>query len=153
MILRRLAVCLVPLLFSAPALAAKCGGDFQTFIAAISQEARAQGVSQAVITQALGNVSQDQAVLAFDRRQRGTFNKTFEQYVATRVGLARIKRASAMLQRHASLLARIEQRFGVRKVRCCDHNRIHTKGIKLFVRLDDRDVRLHATRQPSSSRR
>jgi lytic murein transglycosylase len=113
MILRRLAVCLVPLLFSAPALAAKCGGDFQTFIAAISQEARAQGVSQAVITQALGNVSQDQAVLAFDRRQRGTFNKTFEQYVATRVGPARIKRASAMLQRHASLLARIEQRFGV----------------------------------------
>ena len=42
-------------------------GLFQTFIAAISQEARAQGVSQAVITQALGNVSQDQAVLAFDR--------------------------------------------------------------------------------------
>jgi lytic murein transglycosylase len=113
MILRRLAVCLVPLLLATPALAAKCGGDFQAFIAAMSREAQAQGVSQAVISQALGNVAQDQAVLAFDRRQRGTFNKTFEQYVSTRVGAARIKRATAMMQRHAALLSRIEQRFGV----------------------------------------
>ena len=96
-----------------PAFAAQCGGDFQSFISAFSREAQGQGVSSAVISQALGGVSQDQAVLAFDRRQRGTFNKTFEQYVSTRVGAARIKRASAMLQRHAGLLQRIEQRFGV----------------------------------------
>ncbi len=93
--------------------AAQCGGDFNAFVASISREAQAQGVSQAVLSQALGGVAQDQAVLAFDRRQRGTFNKTFEQYVATRVGAARIKRASAMMQRHSALLARIEQRFGV----------------------------------------
>ena len=93
--------------------AAQCGGDFNSFISAMSREAQAQGVSQAVLSQALGGVSLDPAVLAFDRRQRGTFNKTFEQYVATRVGPARIKRASAMMQRHAALLSRIEQRFGV----------------------------------------
>jgi len=93
--------------------AAQCGGDFSSFVASISREAQAAGVSRAVIDQALGGVTQDQAVLAFDRRQRGTFNKTFEQYVATRVGAARIKRASAMLERHAALLSRIEQRFGV----------------------------------------
>jgi membrane-bound lytic murein transglycosylase B len=58
-------------------------------------------------------VTQDPAVLSFDRRQRGTFNKTFEQYVSTRVGPGRIKTGKAMLQRHASLLARIQQRFGV----------------------------------------
>ncbi|MBX9711017.1 MAG: lytic murein transglycosylase, partial [Xanthobacteraceae bacterium] len=40
-------------------------------------------------------------------------NKTFEQYVATRVGPGRIATGRAMLQRHASLLSRIEQRFGV----------------------------------------
>jgi lytic murein transglycosylase len=118
MILRPLAaflliLTLAPMTWATPAFAAQCGGDFQTFIASISREAQAQGVSQAIISQALGDVSQDQAVLAFDRRQRGTFNKTFEQYVATRVGAARIKRASAMLQRHASILSRIEQRFGV----------------------------------------
>ena len=52
-------------------------------------------------------------MLAFDRRQRGTFNKTFEQYVSTRVGPGRINTGRAMLQRHASLLSRIERQFGV----------------------------------------
>jgi lytic murein transglycosylase len=113
MISRALAAFLLMLTFAAEAGAAQCGGDFQTFIASISREAQSQGVSQAVLSQALGGVTQDQAVLAFDRRQRGTFNKTFEQYVATRVGAARVKRATAMMQRHASLLARVEQRFGV----------------------------------------
>lgn len=96
-----------------PALAARCGGDFNTFVAAMSAEARAAGVSPAVISQALSGVTQDPAVLAFDRRQRGTFNKTFEQYAATRVGPGRIKIGRQMLQRHAALLARVEKRFGV----------------------------------------
>ena len=113
MIARALAALLLTLTLATEAFAAQCGGDFQTFIASISREAQSQGISQAVISQALGGVTQDQAVLAFDRRQRGTFNKTFEQYVATRVGPARIKRATAMMQRHASLLSRVERQFGV----------------------------------------
>ena len=96
-----------------PAHAARCGGDFNAFIAAMSQEAAAAGISQAVISQALGGVTQDPKVLAFDRRQRGTFNKTFEQYVSTRVGPGRINMGRQMLQRHGSLLSRIEQKFGV----------------------------------------
>ena len=52
-------------------------------------------------------------MLAFDRRQRGTFNKTFEDYVATRVSASRIRRGTQMLQRHASMLSRIERQFGV----------------------------------------
>ncbi|WP_291866547.1 lytic murein transglycosylase [Bradyrhizobium sp.] len=101
------------LIGATPALAARCGGDFNTFVAAMSAEAQAAGVSPAVISQALGGVTQDPAVLAFDRRQRGTFNKTFEQYVSTRVGPGRINMGRQMLQRHAALLARIEKRFGV----------------------------------------
>ncbi len=104
---------IAPLLASAPAVAARCGGDFNAFVASFSREAQAEGISQAVISQALGGVTQDQNVLAFDRRQRGTFNKTFEQYVATRVGAGRINGARAMLQRHAALLSRIERQFGV----------------------------------------
>lgn len=96
-----------------PAHAARCGGDFNTFVAAMSQEAAAAGVSQAVISQALGGVTQDPKVLAFDRRQRGTFTKTFEQYVSTRVGPGRINMGRQMLQKHASLLSRIEKQFGV----------------------------------------
>src|SRR3984893_10729922 len=79
----------------------------------MSQEAAASGISQSVISQALGGVQQDMGVLNFDRRQRGTFNKSFEQYVSTRVGPGRINTGRAMLQRHAALLSSIEARFGV----------------------------------------
>ena len=101
------------LIAAGPAFAARCGGDFNIFVAAMSAEAQAAGISPAVISQALSGVTQDPAVLNFDRRQRGTFNKSFEQYVATRVGAGRINGARAMLARHAALLSRIEQQFGV----------------------------------------
>ncbi len=111
--LRLAVVATVLAALTVPAGAAQCGGDFQTFVANISREAAAAGISQTVISQALGGVTQDQGVLAFDRRQRGTFNKSFEQYVATRVGPGRIRTGMAMLQRQASLLSRIERQFGV----------------------------------------
>jgi lytic murein transglycosylase len=104
---------LAGLSLSTPSHAARCGGDFNTFVAAMSQEAAAAGISQAVIGQAFAGITQDPAVLTFDRRQRGTFNKSFEQYVSTRVGPGRINIGRQMLQRHGSLLARIEQKFGV----------------------------------------
>jgi lytic murein transglycosylase len=97
----------------APASAAQCGGDFNGFIASFAREAAAQGVSQQVIASAFAGISLDPAVLAFDRRQRGTFQRTFEQYAATRVIPARVNRARQLLQRHAALLSRIEQQFGV----------------------------------------
>jgi lytic murein transglycosylase len=109
----RWAICLGVVICSTPTYAARCGGDFNTFIAAMSQEAAAAGISQAVIAQAFAGVTQDPAVLAFDRRQRGTFNKSFEQYVSTRVGPGRINIGRQMLLKHGSLLARIEQKFGV----------------------------------------
>jgi lytic murein transglycosylase len=109
----RLAVFLGALAFATPTFAARCGGDFNTFVASMSAEAQAAGISQGVISQALGGVTEDAAVLNFDRRQRGTFTKTFEQYVSTRVGPGRINTGRAMLQRYAPLLASIEARFGV----------------------------------------
>jgi lytic murein transglycosylase len=109
----RLAILLFALFSATPSFAARCGGDFNAFVASISAEATAAGVSQSVISQALGGVTEDAAVLNFDRRQRGTFQKSFEQYVATRVGAGRIRTGQAMLQRHAALLSRIERQFGV----------------------------------------
>jgi lytic murein transglycosylase len=101
------------LILTGPSFAARCGGDFNSFIAAMSSEAQAAGVSQAVISQAFGGVTQDAAVLNFDRRQRYTFKKSFEQYVSTRVGPGRINTGRAMLQRNAALLSRIEAQYGV----------------------------------------
>ena len=104
-------VCLTSL--ANAAVAAQCGGDFNTFVGAMSREAAAAGISRAVIDQAFAGVTSDPAVLSFDRRQRGTFTKSFEAYAATRVTAARVKRAQAYMQRNASLLARIERQYGV----------------------------------------
>ncbi|MGY8709769.1 lytic murein transglycosylase [Bradyrhizobium sp. 18BD] len=93
--------------------AARCGGDFNSFVASMTSEAQAAGVSGSVTSAAFSGITQDGAVLAFDRRQRYTFNKSFEQYVSTRVGPGRINGGRALLQRHAALLSRIEQQFGV----------------------------------------
>jgi lytic murein transglycosylase len=111
---RRLLLALVFLFVAAPAFAAQCGGDFNAFLAAMARDAQAQGVSRAVIDQSFAGLTPDPAVLAFDRRQRGMFHsKSFEEYAATRVIPARINRARKLMQVHAALLQRIEQRFGV----------------------------------------
>jgi lytic murein transglycosylase len=100
-------------LLLAPARAAQCGGDFHAFVASMSREAAAAGISRAVIDQALAGVTEDAAVLNFDRRQHATFRKSFEAYAATRVTAGRIKTGRAMLTRHAALLSRVERQFGV----------------------------------------
>ena len=104
---------LMDVLIPGAAQAARCGGDFNAFLANVSADAQNAGVSPSVISSSLAGVTQDGSVLAFDRRQRYTFNKSFEQYVSTRVGAGRINGGRAMLARHAALLARIEQQFGV----------------------------------------
>ena len=111
--MRSTAILFCSLLFAAPAGAATCGGDFGVFLGAMSREAAAAGISRTVTDSAFGGLTQDGAVLAFDRRQRGTFRKTFEEYAATRVVPARINRARQLMRRHAALLARIERQFGV----------------------------------------
>jgi membrane-bound lytic murein transglycosylase B len=105
--------CCLAVVLGAPAQAARCGGDFNGFLNEISREAQAKGVSSAVISQAFAGLSPDPAVLAFDRRQRGTFRKSFEEYARTRVIPARINRAKQLMQRHAALLQRVERQFGV----------------------------------------
>ena len=108
-----IAILFCALSFAAPAGAATCGGDFNAFLSAMGREATAAGISRSVLDSAFAGVTLDGAVLAFDRRQRGTFNRGFEQYAATRVTPARIKRAQQLMERHAALLARIERQFGV----------------------------------------
>jgi lytic murein transglycosylase len=81
----------------------------------MARDAQAAGVSRSVIDQAFAGVTIDQAVLTFDRRQRNTFRKSFEEYAATRVVPARINRAKKLMQAHAALLSRIERQFGVPK--------------------------------------
>jgi lytic murein transglycosylase len=98
------------------AQAAQCGGNFSSFMAQMSRDAQAAGISQATISQALPGLTPDQNVLAFDRRQKGMFHsKSFEEYARTRVIPARINRAKKLMATHAQLLSRIERQFGVPK--------------------------------------
>jgi lytic murein transglycosylase len=113
MIVRLLAACAAALVFTVSARAAPCGGDFSTFMATLAREAQAAGVSRATIDGAFAGITPDPAVLAFDRRQRGTFRKSFEEYAATRVTAGRIKTGRQLFARHAALLGRIERQFGV----------------------------------------
>jgi lytic murein transglycosylase len=113
--LRTIAILMCTLSFAAPVRAATCGGDFNAFVSAMSREAAAAGVSRTVIDSAFAGLTLDAGVLAFDRRQRGTFRKSFEEYAATRVIPARINRAKQLMQRNGALLARIEHDFGVPK--------------------------------------
>src|SRR6476660_9634818 len=112
---RLVALILFGVLLAAPVHAAQCGGDFSTFLSAMGRDATAAGVSRNVIDQAFAGVTSDPAVLNFDRRQRGTFRKSFEEYAATRVVPARINRAKKLMQSQAALLSRIERQFGVPK--------------------------------------
>jgi len=114
MIVRFFAVLIFVVFVAAPASAAQCGGNFNAFIAQMSRDAQAAGVSQSVIQQAFAGLTPDQNVLAFDRRQKGMFHsKSFEEYARTRVIPARISRAKKLMQTHAALLSRIERQFGV----------------------------------------
>src|SRR4029450_9587745 len=108
---RLFALVFCTLLIAGPASAAQCGGDFQTFLSAMGREAQAAGVSRGVIDQAFAGVTVDPAVLSFDRRQRGTFRKSFEEYASTRVLPPPLHRATAVEQTHSRRLAPVAARL------------------------------------------
>lgn len=102
------AIALVP---AAPALAAKCGGDFNSFVAAFQKEAVANGISQKTVSTALAGLTPDPQVLQLDRRQE-PFKQTFEQFAPPRIN-SRLNKARNMMIQYGRLLERIEQQFGV----------------------------------------
>ncbi len=101
------------LLLPAAAQAAQCGGDFHTFIDAMSADAVNAGLSPATVARAFAGVTPDETVLKFDQRQQGVFSRTFEQYAAIAVTPRRTARGRELLRKHAALLSRVERDFGV----------------------------------------
>src|SRR5262249_40549409 len=97
-------------LFATPAVAAQCGGDFETFLDTFRREAAAQSVpARALAT--LDGLTLDPKVISLDRRQ-GVFRQSFEQFATHRIA-ERLAKAQRMMQTHAATLRRIEQQFGV----------------------------------------
>jgi len=104
----------VVLTLGAPVWAASCNdpGGFEKWLADIRREAAARGVSQAAINAGLSGITYDPAVIRRDRGQR-FFQQSFEQVSAKMVPAYRVQKGSALLKRHAGLLAQIERQYGV----------------------------------------
>jgi lytic murein transglycosylase len=113
MLLRFFAALAFSLALTIPASAAKCGVKFESFIAEFRREAAAKGIPQNVLREAFDDIQYDAKVMAFDRRQRNTFKRSWEDYAKSRVTPARVKRAKSLLVRHKALFDRVEARFGV----------------------------------------
>jgi membrane-bound lytic murein transglycosylase B len=98
---------------ASPALAAKCNppGGFSAFITEFKKEAVAKGISRKGLA-ALDGLTVDDKVLAADRRQH-VFKQSFEQFSGRMISQDRMKKGTFQLLKNASLISRIEDRFGV----------------------------------------
>jgi lytic murein transglycosylase len=83
---------------------------FPAFLDQMRREASAQGVSPRGLA-ALDGVAFDPSVVSRDRGQK-VFTQTFEEF-SGRMVPPRLGRAKQMMAKHAALLAKIEQQFGV----------------------------------------
>lgn len=97
---------------AASAATCKDPAGFGKWLDDIRQEARAQGISAEAVRLGLSGASLDSGVLKRDRGQR-VFKQTYEQFSARMISPYRVRMGREMLRRHAALLSRIEDEFGV----------------------------------------
>jgi lytic murein transglycosylase len=109
---RTFAASAVLMMSAAPAPAVPCGtGTFEAWLDDFKNEAVAKGISQSAITAGLSGVTLDRGVLSRDRSQR-VFNQSFEEF-SGRMVPPRLARGANMMKQYGSVLARIEQSYGV----------------------------------------
>ena len=107
----RLAFALTMLL-STPAIAAPCGGDFGGFVAAMADEARANGADEIAVKSFFSGARQDLAVLKADRSQ-GVFRKTFVDFSQSLISKGRIQNGAANGKNFATIFDRALTEYGV----------------------------------------
>lgn len=86
--------------------------DFAAWLEAFKAEARARGISAAILERAFAGVRPLDTVIEADRRQPER-RLTFAEYRARVVSEARIRRGRELLDEHRALLERVRARFGV----------------------------------------
>jgi membrane-bound lytic murein transglycosylase B len=85
---------------------------FRDWVAALRDEAREKGISEATLDAALKDIAPAVRVIELDRRQP-EFTQTFWTYLRRRVSEERTKRGREMLAKHRDLLDQIHARYGV----------------------------------------
>lgn len=109
----RLAVTLALLAATtAGASAQQCGGDFQTFLQGVRQEALAEGRSQSAVDAAVADMRINPKVLAADRAQ-GVFAQDWRQFATRMVSGYRLKFGRQNIQKYASVFDHVEAETGV----------------------------------------
>ena len=89
-----------------------CTENFSSWLIELRQEARANGISEATLHEALDNLEPIPRVIELDRRQP-EFVQTFWRYLDARVSEKRIERGRNLLKTHKELFDTIEMRYGV----------------------------------------
>jgi len=87
---------------------------FETWLETVRQEARTKGISETVISTALADVKPVRRVIERDRNQ-SEFRLTLDRYMRRVVTPINIKRGRNKAAEHASLLDRIEKKYGVQR--------------------------------------
>lgn len=105
-----MAVPAAPAALAAPAGAAS--GSFATFISGVWADGRRAGISDAILSQALGSLEPNQKVLDLDRRQP-EFTLTWEHYRSTRLSEQRVANGRAQWHQHRGLLQQVQAAYGV----------------------------------------
>ena len=108
-------ICVFGPLLAEHALAAtpcRTNGSYERWLEDFKKEAAAQGISPRVIAAAAPSMVFDQAIIRRDHGQ-AVFNQTFLQFSDRMVGGGRIPTGLAKIKQHASLFARVEEKYGV----------------------------------------
>ncbi|WP_254691381.1 lytic murein transglycosylase [Shinella daejeonensis] len=103
------------MMLPAAAKAAACGNDaggFPAWIEAYKRDAAGRGVGRSTLDKAFANVSYARATIRADRGQK-SFRLSLDQFMQKRGATTIIRRGKSLKQQHATLLKRIEQRYGV----------------------------------------
>ncbi len=96
----------------APAVTPAVKAEFQTWLNEVRLEARAKGISPQVIEEALFDIEPVQRILERDRKQ-SEFSITLGEYRGRVLTPANIEAGRAMGRKHAALLAKVAERYGV----------------------------------------
>ncbi len=113
MLTRRFLLAAAPLAAAGPSAPARAvSGSFSNFVAGLWAEGRRAGISDAVLSEALGGIQLNQKVIDLEHHQP-EFTMTWEHYRSTRLSQVRIALGRGLWQRHRQLLQRVQEAYGV----------------------------------------
>ncbi len=107
-----LIICMTLPAYSLADTANSADPEFQSWLQALIDDARAAGISESIIEQALVPVTPIPQVVTNDRNQ-AEFVETLEQYLEKRVTAWRIETGRARLAQHQDLLNNVAAEYGV----------------------------------------